>query len=282
MSRVFLILAALVLIVCALAQSDPAAADPDIPISVTIDRLADDAERLHQAQQQTSTVPEVTPVVETFPSWTKAVYQVRFVANRIIPDGRTISETGGTAVAVGPNKLHTAGHNADGIIGGYRPEVMVGGKWIAATFSKVATKDLAVLTVAGVTLDHVPVRVPEYGERVTIYGLKTKSFAQGTYRGDEAIKKGGGQGLVPLEVDQVHVENGDSGGGVFGDDGCLLGTITGCMDVQMVTKMVPIVSDPPAKAVAALSGGITPPPPQWGWQTICIGGTCSRQWVQIR
>ena len=273
MSRVFLSLAALVLIVCALAQSDPAAADPDVPINITIDRLANDAERLHQAQQQTATVPEVTPVVETFPSWTKAVFEVRAKG-----DGGV--EANGTAVAVRGDALHTVKHISDGLS---RPryEVKVGGEWRPAVASPVGRKDLSVLTVSGASFTPVPVRVPKYGERVTVYGLRTKSFSQGMYIGDD--NPSAGSGCVALDPDSVTVDNGDSGGGIFGDDGSLLGTLTGRRVFESsLTTMVPIVSDPPATAVAALSGGVAPPSPRWAWQTVCNGGTCSRQWVQIR
>jgi hypothetical protein len=185
------------------------------------------------------------------------------------------AEAGGTAVAVKADKLHTASHLTARLMPGWTIEVEVDGKWVAATYAGVPGKDLAVLTIPNGSLQGVPVREPIYGERLTVYGLKTKSFSQGTYAGD--MNKAIGSGHVPLDVGQAPALEGDSGGGVFGDDGALVGTISGSpVDSPMVVTMVPIVSSPPAAAAAPkrtssvyVSADLAPSSGN------CVNGVCS-------
>jgi hypothetical protein len=195
-------------------------------------------------------IPPITPIEvpapadppKIDPEWVKAVYPVRFAYGVVGQQGSITFE--GCGVAVGPDKLHSVSHLTHQMPAGSRVEVLVDGEWKRANWSPVAGKDFAVAIVPGANLKPVPVRVPAYGERVTVYGLKTKSFAQGTYIGAVNIKIG--DGLVPLDDCEKPIENGDSGGGVFGDDGCLLGTVTGVKtDSPRVTAMVPIVADAP-------------------------------------
>lgn len=209
------------------------------------------------------------------PEWVKSVYPVRMAYGVIGQQGSMTFD--GCGVAVGPDKIHTAAHLTHQMPAGSRAEVLVDGEWKRATWSPVPGKDFAVVTLVGVTLKSVPVRVPTYGERVTVYGLKTKSFAQGTYVGATDIKAG--FGLVPLDACETPVHNGDSGGGVFGDDGCLLGTIRGLQpDSKLITTMTPIVADAPkaspaaptvsasapARAVQSCPGGVCPVPKSTG------------------
>lgn len=248
MSRVFaLIVAAPLIIFAGALPPPPQQVQARESTSDILDRLADQAKELPAA-------PEVAD-----PTFRKAVYPVR-----VTGDGGV--ETGGTAVAVRKDALHTAAHISERIS---RPrwEVFCSGSWRPAFSSPVTGKDLTVLTVSGVTLDTVPVRVPVYGERITVYGLKTKSFAQGMYLGDREPALG--LGLVGLDADAKTVDQGDSGGGIFGDDGALLGTISGYLiHSRPVTTMTPIVSDADAKAIAAR----IPPPAR----VTCSGGTCYR------
>jgi hypothetical protein len=202
------------------------------------------------------------------PTWLKAVYPFRLTGTSTNPRTRgMVATAGGSAVAVGPAKLHTVSHLSHEL-SGYRAEVQVDGQWKPATFAPVPGKDMAVLTMVGVELEAVPVRAPEYGEPVTVYGLATRSFAQGRYIGD--LNPAVGSGTVPLEVGQAVTQEGDSGGGVFGDDGKLLGTLTGKSHAEeRVAFMVPIVADAPAQTAPAART----PPPARAVQN-CPGGVC--------
>lgn len=203
------------------------------------------------------------------PEWVKAVYPVRFAYGVVGQQGSMTFD--GCGVAVGPDKIHTVAHLTHQMPAGSRAEVLVEGEWKRANWSPVAGKDLAVAIVPGANLKPVPVRVPNYGERVTVYGLKTKSFAQGTYVGTLDAKTG--DGLVPLDDCEKPVENGDSGGGVFGDDGCLLGTVKGLkQDSPRLTAMVPIVADAP-KAAPQPAPAVSTPAPARAVHS-CPGGVC--------
>lgn len=202
------------------------------------------------------------------PEWVKSVYPVRMAYGVIGQQGSMTFD--GCGVAVGPDKIHTAAHLTHQMPAGSRAEVLVDGEWKRANWSPVAGKDFAVAIVPGANLKPVPVRVPAYGERVTVYGLKTKSFAQGTYVGATDIKAG--FALVPLDACETPIENGDSGGGVFGDDGCLLGTIRGLQpDSKLITTMTPIVADAPKAAPAAPT--VSAAAPARAVQS-CPGGVC--------
>lgn len=222
--------------------------------------------------------PEPTQVI---PSFVESIYPVRVKGTSTDPQTYGAqAESHGSAVAVAVDKLRTAKHLLDRITN-YTIEIQVGESWVSAKASLVAKKDLLVLRTEKTELKFVPVRVPTYGERVTVYGLKTKSLAQGQYVG--AINAEVGNGLVPLEIDQTKVEQGDSGGGIFGDDGALLGTISGYMqDSPQITSMVPIVVDPPAPGpfAAAPAPKAAQPPPPAAQSSNCPGGVCRPQQAQ--
>lgn len=222
------------------------------------------------------------------PSWVKSVYRVK-------ASGSNGIFATGSGVAVGVGKLHTVDHFRRSVPGVLRWEIEVDGRWHPAVAVSVSGKDLAVLTVTGVELNPVPVRVPRYGERVTVYGMQTKSFAQGVYIGEQSDS--GRTAQVALDDGSVTVISGDSGGGIFSDEGELLGTIGGAnLPEQRVTWFTPIVADKPA--VAALSGGSPPPAPAnasvpAGTQFVsapaavsCANGVCTQQpsgrWVKTR
>lgn len=260
------------------AQPEPPPPPPPPPIAKVEKTAVVDVKEIQQAVEK---IVKQADEPELAPEWVQSVYEVRVTGTSTDPAtwGRRATG-GGTAVAVGPAKLHTAKHLTERL-NGYVVEVQVNGEWRQATFSGVPGKDLAVLTLAGTAaLPAVKVRPPEYGERVTVYGLATKSFAQGTYTGDHnpAI----GDGLIPLDKGQTAVEQGDSGGGAFGDDGCLLGTITGRrQEVHEVTAIVPIVADAhkaPAVQAAETGGAARTPPPARAVQS-CPGGVCQQQFT---
>lgn len=175
--------------------------------------------------EQPVTAPQVVPDLATIisePAYVGSVYRVRLTAPSGIANG--------SAVAVRSNVLHTAKHLADGL-NGFRAEVEIDGQWRQATWNP-AQGDVATLAVNGEPLNPVEVKIPTYGQRVTVYGLRTKSSAVGTYIG---------AGMVALDACEPHVDSGDSGGGVFSESGDLLGTISGYMTASnQVTLMTPI------------------------------------------
>jgi hypothetical protein len=202
------------------------------------------------------------------PDWVKAVYPVRLVGRN---NRGQETHMDGCGVGVTKGKLHTAKH-LNYQLYNYRAEVKVGEEWKLGRWSEVADKDLAVIEV-DFTLNFVPVREPKYMEHVTVYGVKTKSFAQGRYIGDftPAI----GNGKAPLDACEMPVEQGDSGGGVFGDDGYLLGTISGSViSSPLVVSLVPIVS---GKPLAAPQPNQVSPPASQPVQGNCPGGVCYPQ-----
>jgi hypothetical protein len=269
MFRVFAIAIAGLLIIAGALPPPPQELQAQESAEAAIDRISNEAASLQE--QKPATAPEVAGDTFRDPSWTKAVYQVR-----VLGDGGV--QSGGTAVAVRKDALHTAKHIGEGL---RRPryEINVAGTWRPAVASPFPGKDLAVLTVSGVTLDYVPVRVPVYGERISVYGLKTRSFSQGLYLGDR--EPSAGLGMVALDPDAVTVDQGDSGGGIFGDDGALLGTINGYLiHSRPVTTMTPIVSGsttpPVSSALSATKVQSVPPAGQ-----SCPGGVCPAPQVQF-
>lgn len=211
------------------------------------------------SKQILSGINELAKSVE--PGWIRGVYGVRVLRG----DG---TNYGGTGVAVRGNVVHTASHLADGVRSP-KWEVQVGDRWIPAVPNPDGSKDFATLAVNGVTLDPVQVRCPEYGERVTVYGLKTRSLAQGVYIGEFNP----GDGKVALDPGELAVENGDSGGGIFGDDGALLGTITGRLtNSSRVTSLTPIESASRTKAVSSGAAQHV--------SAECPGGVCTQRQPQ--
>jgi len=220
-------------------------------------------------------IPDIDVVLGD-PVWAKAVYKVRVMGT----NGRGQTADGaGSGVGVTTRKLHTAKHLRQGLFN-YHPEVLVGEEWKRGRWTESAEKDLAVIEV-DFDIDYVPVRVPKYGEHVTVYGLKTKSFAQGRYAGD--FNPTLGSGYAPLDACEMPTELGDSGGGVFGDDGYLLGTISGSpLSAPLVVSFVPIVE---GKPLAAAAPAATPTP---ALQGNCANGMCpaptyqGQQWKRRR
>lgn len=166
-------------------------------------------------------VVEVPPIDESAESpavadWQQYVYPVRARGY----DGRsqaTAPEC--SAVSIGQGRFVTAAHLVHGLRSGYVVEVKVSGEWRAAQFRNVGNEDLALLTVAGVNVPGAQTRRPEYRESVDIFGLRSGMLQQGTILPATS--------LVSLETTAAGVRQGDSGGGVFGCDGSLVGIIRG-------------------------------------------------------
>lgn len=119
-----------------------------------------------------------------------------------------------TAVAVGEADLVTVAHLTSGL-SAPRVEVEIDGQWKPASF-RPRGGDLASVTVSGVSLKQVNRRKAEYREVAFVYGLASKRLQRGLIVNSDAVS------LDPGETGTI---NGDSGGGVFGSDGLLIGTL---------------------------------------------------------
>lgn len=153
-------------------------------------------------------VAEAKPVAAAIPAkaqpaetpWLKNLHSVR------------AGDFGGSAVAVSPNTLYTAKH----IAGTYSVIwVRVGDQWVKANVTRLpGEQDGATLTLQDGSVPALETRKPEYRESVTVYGLRTRKKMRGIIVRDD---------MVSLDRDVEGVDSGDSGGGVFGEDGRLVG-----------------------------------------------------------
>lgn len=154
----------------------------------------------------------------------------------------------GSCVSVGKGRFLTAAHIFTGLQAGYVVEVSVGGEWQkAVTFSADAKSDFAELTIAKTDVEGVAPRKMKFGEKVTVYGLTTCEPMHGVYVGDKH---------VGLEQETKGIDFGDSGGGVYGEDGALVGLIRGFGDDRRSVYIAPVV-----KAEKQVAQANAPPPP---------------------
>lgn len=139
----------------------------------------------------------------------------RFVYAVQVRNGTNISQAG-SAVSIGNGRLVSASHIIEGMNNAI-VEVLIDGQWRRATYATVRGVDVMNLRVANKGLPGVARRDPEYMEPVVVCGMKS-GLQNGIYVNHDT---------VALDVELSGVDNGDSGGGVFGLDGKLLGTIRG-------------------------------------------------------
>lgn len=154
----------------------------------------------------------------------------------------------GSCVSVGKGRFLTAAHIFTGLQAGYVVEVSVGGEWQkVVTFSADAKSDFAELTIAKTDIEGVEPRKVKFGEKVTAYGLTTCEPMHGVYVGDKH---------VGLDQETNGIDFGDSGGGVYGEDGALVGLISGLGDDRRSVYIAPVV-----KAEKQVAQANAPPPP---------------------
>jgi S1-C subfamily serine protease len=125
--------------------------------------------------------------------------------------------SGGSAVSIGGGRYVTASHLVEGLQR-YAVELEIGGVWKHGRMSTVEGRDAAVITCdddGGIPT--VELGTPQYGERVTVIGLKSGVPQRGTISDTRTVS---------LDVECAGIEQGDSGGGVFADDGALVGIIS--------------------------------------------------------
>ena len=146
----------------------------------------------------------------------------RIVAVRVSGQERRGDETvqvtsGGSAVSVGGGRFVTASHIVEGMRN-YKVEVDIDGTWTRGRIATVDDRDAAVVTCGDEAGDaHVRLGEPQYGQRVTVVGLKSGVPQRGTVSDTRTVS---------LDVDSAGIQQGDSGGGIFADDGALIGIIS--------------------------------------------------------
>ena len=173
---------------------------------------------------------------------------------------RTPAFPSGSCVSVGNGQFFTAAHIFAGLQAGYVCEIQIADEGHKTTALTIDTKaDVAQAVIAKNALPGVKVRPVEFGEAVTIYGLTTCEAQRGVYVGDSH---------VGLETSARGVDFGDSGGGVYGEDGALVGLISAFGDdrrsvfVSVIGKVETVQAETPKAA----------PQPQ----SSCPGGVCPR------
>lgn len=263
----------------AIPSPKPAAPDPDPPpvAVVTIEKTAEPALRggiepdlkaeLSKLDQFiTTAVPKAKPAPSA-PDYGCFVYPVRF---RGYENGQAKFYTG-SAVSIGSGRFLTTAHGVDGLAPGYVVEFQIGENWHKATSVRVERKaDILEAGIDRTDVAGVPVRRQEFGEPVTLYGLTGRKAMKGRAYSD----------LVGLEPDEPGVHSGDSGGGVFGNDGALVGLVSGygqfdhrCVEVSRLNEPSPppSVSAKPSPAIVAPQQYAPAPT-----GTVCQNGQCWR------
>lgn len=192
---------------------------------------------------------------------TTFVYPIRMRA----ADGRSAD---GGAVSVGGGVLQTVSHLRD-MMPGATCEVMVNGTWRPATFRVIDGSPAGDVATAKIATDLAAPkrRPPRYGERVVIYGLKTGYLQCGVVSGPREVS---------LDANEKGTLNGDSGGGVFSEEGEFVGTIQGCDSTEKrVVKFRPNNFD--INAPVAASASSSPPAASSTPGVVCKDGKC---WLQ--
>jgi len=123
----------------------------------------------------------------------------------------------GSCVSVGKGRFATVKHIVESLKPGYVVEVRIAEEWHNAHFWLNEFVDFAYVDIAKTDLPEVEMREPVYGERVTIYGLTSCKPMQGGFFAD----------VVGLDASEPGVASGDSGGGVYGEDGALVAVVSG-------------------------------------------------------
>lgn len=215
-------------------------------------------------------------------------YAVRARGHRLV-DGRYVAAEpppSCTAISVGDGRFLTAGHLIENLQGGIEIDIQVDGRWKNnVPFQKAADRD-ALTIVTRLDVPSVEVRAPEYRESVVAYGLTSCEPLSGLYCG--ILATGRPESFVSLDPEERGVDAGDSGGGVFGQDGKLIGLIQGYGAERKNVATVLVADLPqasaftsarssvsrPASSASSLSGAIAPAGCRNGqcWRRPAFGG----------
>lgn len=177
-------------------------------------------------------------------------YAVRARGHRLV-NGRYVAAEpppSCTAISVGEGRFLTAGHLVENLHGGIEIDIQVDGRWKNnVPFQKAADRD-ALTIVTELDVPSVEVRAPEYRESVVAYGLTSCQPLSGLYCG--ILAAGRPESFVSLDPEEQGVDPGDSGGGVFGQDGKLIGLIQGYGAERKNVATVLVADLPQASALA--------------------------------
>lgn len=201
--------------------------------------------------------------------WLKCVFRVR----QRLGNG---TENHGSAVSLGKGLLVTAAHV---LKTNNQAEIYFDGRWHMANFRREKNQDVAYLTIADNSLPGVSTRRPKTGEPVTVYGMTTRTPFRGTITG-EIANEPDSLNLHKVQIltpGSLGTESGDSGGGVFGDDGALLLCHKGHGE-DATTWGTPL--NPPTPASQAQLPAASPQIPApvshgTNMSPVCSGGLCS-------
>lgn len=179
----------------------------------------------------------------------------------------------GSCVSVGKGRFASAAHIVERLKPGYEVDVQIGEVWHPAHFWVSAFHDFAFAQTDQYDTPSVEMRQPKYGERVTLYGLTTCEPQGGIYY----------FGTIGMDENSKGVDFGDSGGGVFGEDGALVGIVTGFVGTDhrdviptAVPKVIPEMKPPARKAETPKAAAPIVAKPQPLPQPFCPGGVCPR------
>lgn len=154
------------------------------------------------------------------PSVSDYVYEVRVRGYNA--SGQAVY-SGGSGVAIEGDKFATCSHLMEGMRT-FKADVKVSGTWREGVTRIVSDYDLAVVTVNDVDVEPVETRPDKYMEPVEVLGMKSGIVQNGICSDAD---DGQQSGSVSLHLDESGVVQGDSGGGVFGCDGKLIGILRG-------------------------------------------------------
>jgi len=158
-----------------------------------------------------------SPVGSVRPSDTQTESMPVEIEQHVFPV--TSHDSSGCAVAVAPDRLLSVHH----VVRYNRAKVQVGNDVLTAEVQHPPgvddiAHDGAYLKIPGGKFPTMKIRAPFYYEPVTLYGLRTKTRQRGFVSSYRTVS------LVP---EANGVESGDSGGAIVGDDGCLVGLVSG-------------------------------------------------------
>ena len=227
-------------------------------------------------REETRLVIEVPAVIAFDPA--PYAYAVRARGHRLV-NGRYVAADpppSCTAISVGEGRFLTAGHLVENLHGGIEIDIQVDGRWKNnVPFRKAADRD-ALTIVTDLDVPSVEVRAPEYRESVVAYGLTSCEPLSGLYCG--ILSTGRPESFVSLDPEERGVDPGDSGGGVFGQDGKLIGLIQGYGAERKNVATVLVADLPQASALAPARSSVPrssftqPSPP-----ADCRNGQCWRR-----
>lgn len=212
----------------------------------------------------------------------KYVYQVHCTG--IDVRGRQVTSSVG-AVPIAPDRLVTVAHYLDDIRSLQSLVLEVDGRNMPVTrHQRDAINDLAILTVTGASLEHVEYRSPRYMESLQTYGPVSAEVKTGPcsdmYLGDYDVH----EATVSLLPSESPVQQGDSGGAVFGEDGKLVGIIKARNPEETrVCKFVPIepfrdrIEGVQSPAMRSQSPQVAATPATYSSGSYCVNGQCYQQ-----